>query len=248
MRFNSIGVDQGATILKATIQFQTDETRAEVTSLTIRGEDSDNATTFLESNNNITLRPQTGASVPWSPTPWTVVGEAGSAQQTPNFASVIQEIVDRPGWSNGNSLVVLIDGTGKRTAESYNGIASSAPLLHLEFIVNQAPVAEDDTGFMVEVGATLGQGPGTLFNDNGFGLDVLGIPQGSIATFGPTTGSETVVGFLGDTSLEAGVLTVEADGSFNFSPTVVGTHTFVYTLDNGVSSDTATVIIDVQVP
>jgi hypothetical protein len=46
---------------------------------------------------------------------------------------VIQEIVDRPGWSAGNALVVIVTGSGKRVAESYNGLPSGAPLLHVEY-------------------------------------------------------------------------------------------------------------------
>ena len=69
----------------------------------------------------------------WSPVPWTTVGEAGADQRTPDLSSVIQEIVDRPGWSSGNSLVVIITGTGKRVAESYNGDQNGAPLLHVEY-------------------------------------------------------------------------------------------------------------------
>jgi len=47
---------------------------------------------------------------------------------------VIQEIVDRGGWAGGNSLVIIISGTGERVAESYDGASSAAPLLHVEYI------------------------------------------------------------------------------------------------------------------
>jgi hypothetical protein len=46
---------------------------------------------------------------------------------------VIQEIVNRPGWASGNSLVILISGTGKRVAESFNGDKTGAALLHVEY-------------------------------------------------------------------------------------------------------------------
>jgi hypothetical protein len=57
----------------------------------------------------------------------------GPAQQIPNIVSVIQQIVNRSDWSNGNSLVIIITGTGERVAESYNGSSSGAPLLHVEY-------------------------------------------------------------------------------------------------------------------
>ncbi len=60
--------------------------------------------------------------------------EARADQQTPNIASVIQEIVDWKGWSlSGNLLAVIISGSGRRAAESFNGDAAGAPLLHMEY-------------------------------------------------------------------------------------------------------------------
>jgi hypothetical protein len=41
--------------------------------------------------------------------------------------------VDRPGWSSGNALAIIITGSGKRVAESFNGDANGAPLLHLRY-------------------------------------------------------------------------------------------------------------------
>jgi hypothetical protein len=51
---------------------------------------------------------------------------------------VIQAIVNRTGWSSGNAIVILINGTGHRTANSWNGNAAGAPLLHIE-AVNPGP-------------------------------------------------------------------------------------------------------------
>jgi hypothetical protein len=62
------------------------------------------------------------------------VGEAGPDQQTPDLAPVVQEIVSRQGWSAGNALVLIVTGSGKRVAESYNGVAAAAPLLHVEYV------------------------------------------------------------------------------------------------------------------
>jgi VCBS repeat-containing protein len=133
MRFNGIDIPQGATIVRAYVQFQVDETDTETTSLSIQGEAADNAQTFASGSGNISSRARTSASVSWSPPPWNTVGEAGFDQQTPDITSVIQEIVTQPGWASGNSLVVIITGSGHRTAESYNGDQTGAPLLHVEY-------------------------------------------------------------------------------------------------------------------
>jgi hypothetical protein len=99
----------------------------------IEGEAVDNALTFTNANANISSRALTDATIDWVPAPWTTEGEAGIAQQSPNIASIIQEIVERPGWSIGNSLVVIISGSGRRNAESFNGDSAGAPVLHVEY-------------------------------------------------------------------------------------------------------------------
>jgi hypothetical protein len=52
---------------------------------------------------------------------WPTVGAAGDAQRTPNLAAVIQEVVSLPGWAPGNALTVIITGSGRRAAESFEG-------------------------------------------------------------------------------------------------------------------------------
>jgi len=136
MRFNGIDIPNEATISAASIQFQVDETTSpDGTSLIIQGEAADDPPTFSNSTGNISSRARTTAAVPWSPPPpWTTKGVAGPDQRTPDLASIIQEIVNRGGWTSGNSLVIIITGTGERVAESYNGDQNGAPLLHVEYI------------------------------------------------------------------------------------------------------------------
>jgi hypothetical protein len=133
MRFTGVTIPKGAAIVNAWVRFKVDETGSTTTSLNLGGQAADNPATFTTSANNISARPRTAASVNWAPAPWTVVGQAGSAQQTPNLTAVIQEIVNRSGWASGNSLVLIVTGTGKRTAESYNGDQAGAALLHVEY-------------------------------------------------------------------------------------------------------------------
>jgi hypothetical protein len=153
IRFNEVEIPREAEILYAYVQFQVDETNSVATSLTIQGQDSDNAGKFLSSNNNISSRSRTAAAVSWAPVAWTTVGEAGIDQRTPDIASVIQEIINRSGWSSGNSLVIIITGTGERTAESFDGDPTAAPLLHVEYTTDLS-----DTSAPVWDGLTVGLG------------------------------------------------------------------------------------------
>jgi hypothetical protein len=42
----------------------------------------------------------------------------------------MQEVVDRPAWTSGSALVLVITGSGARVAESFDG--TFAPVLHIE--------------------------------------------------------------------------------------------------------------------
>ncbi len=133
MRFAGVGVPQGATIIEASVQFQADETDIGSVSLVIHGQAANDTATFTSASGDISLRSMTLASVPWSPVSWTSVGARGEDQRTPDLSEVIQEIVDRPDWSPGNAMTIIVTGSGERTAESYGGSQSGAPLLHIEY-------------------------------------------------------------------------------------------------------------------
>jgi len=138
LRFAGVPIARGAQITNAYVQFKVDEAQSETTLLTIQGQAADNAATFTSTSSSISSRPRTTASVAWPQPPattvpaWTAVGAVGADQRTPNLAPIIREIVDRSGWNSGNALVLIIDGTGHRTAEAYDGDAAGAPLLHVE--------------------------------------------------------------------------------------------------------------------
>ena len=114
IRFSGLAIPQAAAIQSAWIQFQADETSSVATTLTIEGEASDNAVPFTTGANNVGARPRTSAAVPWSPPAWSLVGEAGAAQQTPDLSAVVQQIVSRGGWLSGNALAFVITGSGSR--------------------------------------------------------------------------------------------------------------------------------------
>ncbi|MBL3618560.1 MAG: DNRLRE domain-containing protein [gamma proteobacterium endosymbiont of Lamellibrachia anaximandri] len=131
IRFQNITIPRGSEITEAFIDFTVDEITSGSTNLTINGEATDNTVEFAWTYHNIIDRPTTSASVAWDDVPsWDKVGEV---QSTPDIASVVQEIVNRDGWSSGNALVTLIRGTGTRIPESFDGLPSGAPKLRVTF-------------------------------------------------------------------------------------------------------------------
>jgi hypothetical protein len=133
LRFTGIGVPAGATITNAYIQFTVDETNGGSTNVTIRGQDVGDAPAFTTSDRNVSNRSKTSASVNWQPESWTSVGSAGSKERTPNLSNIINEIVSRNDWNSGNDIVIMIEGSGERTAESYEGSSSKAAKLHIDY-------------------------------------------------------------------------------------------------------------------
>ncbi len=132
MRFNGVSIPRGATITQAYVEFQVDETSSEATSLVLHGEAADNAAAFSTSARNVTSRVRTSASTAWNNIPaWTAVG---AKVQSPDLSGVVQEIVNRTGWSAGNSLVILVDGSGRRVASAYESGAATAAILHVAYL------------------------------------------------------------------------------------------------------------------
>ena len=216
LRFNGVGIHPGATLLHAYVQFQALEVNSEATSLFVEGEGVDNAATFLNVDQDISSRPRTAAAVSWSPAAWTTEGEAGIKQRTPDIAPIIQELVDRAGWQTFNSLVIVVTGTGKRVAASFDESPGAAPLLHLEYLVTDTP-------------------PEVMINDPADGaefdaeVDITFMGTASDAEDGDVTANLAWVSDL-DGALGTG-------GSFSRSDLSVGVHTITATVTDSAALD-----------
>lgn len=102
------------------------------TTLALQAEASEDAAPFGSTTRSLSLRPRSASAVSWTPSPWPSVGAIGLDQRSPSLVSLIQPLVNRPGWSSGNSLVLVITGAGARAAEAFDGDAAGAPLLVIE--------------------------------------------------------------------------------------------------------------------
>ena len=121
IRFLDLPMPQGATILSADIQFTSDDDNSVDNGVTnnesviIVGHDHDDSPVFNTADGSLTgdgagVPPldQTSASVTWSVPPWGGNSITGPNQLTPNLSSIVQEIVDRPGWQAGNDMSFLV--------------------------------------------------------------------------------------------------------------------------------------------
>lgn len=129
VRYATIPIKQGATIRSAYLKVTAHgDDNNDTVPIAIYGHDIDNSPAFPESRRNLSNRPLTNASVDWTPGNW----EEDNQYDSPNIASVIQEIVSRPSWSAGNSLALLLKSNSSKRRYIYDwdgGTAKAAELI-----------------------------------------------------------------------------------------------------------------------
>ena len=154
IRFNDIVIPKGALITRAYLQFQVDNTNknTDPCNIWIKAEANDNPLTFNDQIPfNISARPTLTDSVFWGilAGSWNAIGQNGSDQRSADIAVLVQQLVNRSGWTSGNAMAFLLSGSGLREAESFDGMPLGAPKLIIEFIPalnfsTQIAAAEDD--------------------------------------------------------------------------------------------------------
>ena len=125
LRFRNLNIPQGAIITSAYLQFYSEENLSGLTMLNFSTEASDNAAAFTNTAYNISNRITNNSTITWVPLPW-LIGQQGPDQKSPNLASIVQEVVSRPSFSNNNAIAFIISGTGDRTSYSFEGSPSTA--------------------------------------------------------------------------------------------------------------------------
>ncbi len=141
IRFQNVDIPYGATITDAYIEFECDEATSGATSIVFYGEDADNAAQFDGTSYEVTNKEKTTTSVQWNSMPAWVVD---TKYQSPDLSTIVQEISDRNGWSANNSMVFIVNGSGTRTAESFDGEDTAAPLLIVNYTTGKGIVPTTD--------------------------------------------------------------------------------------------------------
>ncbi len=118
LRFQNIGIPQGAVIDSAFIEVHSHETKTaeDVANITIACHATDNAPTFTE-DMLIDARPLTEAQLRWIvDVPWGL----WTPHRTPDLKDLVQEIVNRPGWEAGNAIAFILLGEDQGPSEVEN--------------------------------------------------------------------------------------------------------------------------------
>ncbi|MCB9053529.1 MAG: hypothetical protein H6556_29170 [Lewinellaceae bacterium] len=157
-------IPQGATITSAYVQFQSDDSglpESDPSEVRFYAEDVDDSPLFVDVSNNLSSRTRTSAFVDWTVPAFTVPAVATANERSPSLVSIVQEVIDRAGWSSGNHLSFLIErglngNDGDRTLQG-------RPVLVVEW-TSATPVSGTNTGDILpdmayEVRLDLSQSP-----------------------------------------------------------------------------------------
>jgi len=137
LRFTSVTIGQGDTINSAKITFTGSDSRSSQTiNMKIHGVDEDNTAEFVISPaDTARTRTKTTANVDWDAT---ITTSDGSTHDTADITSVVQEIVDRGGWSSGNAMAFWVTDDGSSSGNyinvyDYNTDSTKAALLTIDY-------------------------------------------------------------------------------------------------------------------
>lgn len=149
-RFDNVPIAQGTTITAANLRFDPQTTRA-TTAVTasisaIDADDASSPTTYAGAEGAT----RTSASTTWGMVPTFTLG---TYQDSPDISAVIQEIVDRPGWVEGNAIVIYIEDAGSTAAANTNRLSCAF----------EATCGNDGTPIKLQV--TTADAPTTFSND-----------------------------------------------------------------------------------
>ncbi|MCK4782784.1 MAG: S8 family serine peptidase, partial [Desulfobacteraceae bacterium] len=167
VRFTNVNIPKGATIISAYLKIQS--YTSDLTSSVygkIQAEATDDADAF--NVRYIADLAKTSASVNWDhTTSWS----SNTWYPSPNIAGVVQEVIDRSGWSPNNSLAIFYStrtaSGGYRWFSSYDRGSSYAPKLEITYIVPQPTISGyvRTSGGSGISGVTMTGWPGTASSD-----------------------------------------------------------------------------------
>jgi len=140
LRFQGVNIPQGAIITNAYIQMRADETDNTNLDVFIAGHDADNSAAWSGSY-AVSGRTKTSATTTWvhnGTTAWTA---DVTIAQTPSLSAMVEEIVNRPGWSSGNAMSFIFwdnnSDQDERVADPIEG--GYAPILFVDYTMPTLP-------------------------------------------------------------------------------------------------------------
>ena len=201
MRFNNIGIPNSALIVSAYLILTCRIATGGTCHTRVSAEKHDDAPTFADNKAAFDARyaNHTDAVVDWDNVPPFVVDVE---YPSPDIKTVIQEIVNRPGWASGQSIVIFWEDFDDRTpipggtryGWSWNSSPGKAAQLEITYSAITAPTvtSQDATDPCAGVGTL----HGTIADNGGENCDERGFEWGLVSG-GPYPNSWTELGAFG---------------------------------------------------
>ena len=141
-RFPGITVPQGATINAATFEGYVYTSANDDMYATVYGNAIDDAPNFFDAQ-DIDGRGRTTANIPMSHPSW------GVGWKSVDVTAIVQEIVDRTGWSCGNALAILFIGADSPSGyycyfDDIAGALHDAAKLTIDYTITNPPPPSED--------------------------------------------------------------------------------------------------------
>ncbi len=137
--FDALKIPQGATISTARIDFTAATADTGAPDLQIEIEDVDSAAA-ISATPFSTARTYHSTPIAWNTTtstPLLTDWAVDTVYSTPDLSALLQQVVNRAGWCGGNDVLFNIErisgDSQKRTAYSFEGDTSKAPVLHITY-------------------------------------------------------------------------------------------------------------------
>lgn len=137
LRFQKLGVPPQATITSARIQFTAAGANSQTSALQIHLVNSPDVAAFGPAV-DLGALPLIGPHVDWAPGSWDQTGDAGADQQTPDLASLLQAIVNDPGYTPDSAVAFIVTGDGLRRARASEAGTPSPPYLTVAYSPRKA--------------------------------------------------------------------------------------------------------------
>lgn len=138
MRFANTQIPPGATIATAKLRMFARSAAGDSINIKYQAEDADDSAALVNTSNNFSGRTMTTAAVTDTPAAWTNM----AFNDSPELKTLIQEVIDRPGWASGNALSIFIHdvaSASRREVEAYDHASTDPVELVITYTAGAPP-------------------------------------------------------------------------------------------------------------
>lgn len=159
-RFPNVKIPNGSHISSAYLQLTSKASTSGATNWWLRSITGGSISGFNTGNYDISQRHKSSVHVNWDVPDWTISNESNLNQRSPDLRLLVQEVINDEYWSPGSAFGLVIGGSGRRDAHSFE----SNPELAAKMIITYDTTCTVGTRLYVDQEAN-GIGNGSSWAD-----------------------------------------------------------------------------------